>query len=157
VNVQASQWNHGRDGRFTLNLGVYFPKVAERRGIPAKSAYPKEHESTLRTRIGALMPESPDHWWDIRDGADMRALSVEVVHAYVTFAEPWLTDMTTLENVLPRLRNGNPFMAVVAALELNRRDEAREIVCQLLRQATPGLASTVRRFAERQGIDGLVA
>src|SRR5262245_58254178 len=64
VNVQASQANIGSEGRFTLNLGVYFPAVAKRRVMVARGAYPKEYEGTLRARIGSLMPGNRDHWWE---------------------------------------------------------------------------------------------
>lgn len=155
VNVQASQWNEGRDGRFTLNLGVYFPKVAERRGRVAKGAYPKESESTLRIRIGRLMPDNLDQWWEIHDGTDTRRLSDEVVNAYATCGEPWLNEVMVLENVLPRLRKGDLLMAAATALELGKRDVAREIVSEALSRANPEFAPTVRRFAEKQGIGTL--
>src|SRR5579862_7392146 len=28
LNVQGSQWNRGAGGRFTINLGVYFPELS---------------------------------------------------------------------------------------------------------------------------------
>lgn len=55
-NVQASQWNQGAEGNFTLNLGVYFPAVAERRGQLAPGAYPRDVRQ-FAERQGIALPE----------------------------------------------------------------------------------------------------
>lgn len=154
VNVQASQTNQGAEGRFTLNLGVYFPAVARRHGPVASGAYPKEYESTYRERIGALMPERSDHWWEITPATDLQKMAEEVAEAYRRFAVPWLETMLDLAAVLPMLRRrGDSLTAASAALELGRMDEATEIVENAYMKASPEFAREVRRFAERQGID----
>ncbi|HEY0158042.1 MAG TPA: DUF4304 domain-containing protein [Thermoanaerobaculia bacterium] len=71
VHVQASQWNQGAEGNFTLDLGVYFPAVAERRGEVARGAYPREVDSTYRERIGYLLPEQNNRWWELTATSDL--------------------------------------------------------------------------------------
>ena len=37
INVQASQWNEGNEGKFTINVGVYYPEISKI--IEAPSCY----------------------------------------------------------------------------------------------------------------------
>jgi len=67
--------------RFTLNIGVYYPEVAELHGLTAEGKYPREYESTLRVRIGTLMPGGHDHWWEVRGGSDL-AENRRALHDY---------------------------------------------------------------------------
>jgi len=78
LNVQASQSNSGADDKFTLNLGRYFPSVARVVGGPEPQGLPKEYESTIRRRIGRLMPGSSDHWWSVSSSTDPDKLGAEV-------------------------------------------------------------------------------
>ena len=153
VNVQASQWNEGDEGQFTLNVGVYFPAVARRRGIVASGAYPKEYDSTHRERIGFLMPDRQDHWWCVTANSDLAEIAAAVDESYCRFGAPWLESMLDLSVVLEVLvRRGESLMAAAVALELNRPDEAATIIADAYGHARPAFAPTVRRFAERNGI-----
>lgn len=42
VNVQASRWNDQSGGQFTLNVGVYFPALAEQLAIYPVADKPAE-------------------------------------------------------------------------------------------------------------------
>lgn len=91
VNVQASQGNFGDSGRFTLNLGVYLPAVAALLGHEVqKGSYPRESECTIRERIGALMPNGRDAWWEIGSETDLSVLTAEVQGAWLRHGKPWL-------------------------------------------------------------------
>lgn len=54
VNVQASQWNMGNEGKFTINPGVYATAIAALAGKKPLEGKPKEYESTVRERLGVL-------------------------------------------------------------------------------------------------------
>jgi hypothetical protein len=41
-------------------------------------------------RIGSLMPDGRDTWWEVRAGRDAEAIAREVVAAVATYGLPWL-------------------------------------------------------------------
>ena len=51
VNVQGSKWNAGRTGEFTINVGVYYPQIAELYDEYRPDGLPEEYHCTLRSRI----------------------------------------------------------------------------------------------------------
>jgi len=153
VNMQASQSNDGSEGSFTMNLGVYYPRVAERRGAVAKGSYPKEYDSTLRTRIGALLPTGRDHWWKIKTSTDASEVARVVGDTYRQYGEPWLEWATDLRAILPQVRKQTDLLlAAAVALELGDHQEACAIVREAMQRPNEGYASTARRFGEKHGL-----
>src|SRR5215467_1430359 len=71
VNLQASQSNVGEIGRFTINLGVYLPRISVLAGKPVPGK-PKEYECTHRERIGRCMAGGLDQWWEINASTDLQ-------------------------------------------------------------------------------------
>jgi hypothetical protein len=69
---RGSRWNQGTTGRFTMNLGVYFPGVAQLSWLPmpANKNRPSTHDCLLETRIGALTPNHQDYWWEIKPSSN---------------------------------------------------------------------------------------
>lgn len=59
VNVQASRWNAGADGRFYLNAGVYFPALAARLALFPPTDAPAESACHVGIRP---MPQGR-RWW----------------------------------------------------------------------------------------------
>ena len=153
VNVQASQGNYDGRGQFTLNLGVYFPAVARRRGIVASGMYPKEYESTLRVRIGELMPTRSDLWWEIHNWAQISELAGVVANAYEQYGPSWFEKMLSLPNALEELeREGKVLMAASVALEIGNRERALALIEDDFSRTRPDARAYVRSFAERNGI-----
>src|SRR5262252_4164422 len=133
VNVQSSQRNYAGRGTFTINLGVFYPAVSKTRGLSV-SKTPKEYDSTLRTRIGKLLPGGLDHWWEVDSGTRISALAEEINRAVVDQGVPWLEKMLNLPAVLEALdAQGDELMAASVALELGRRERAAELVRSALR------------------------
>lgn len=153
VNIQASQWNAGIEGSFTMNLGVYFPKVAARRGHVAKGGYPKEYDSTARTRIGELLPASGDHWWEIKSPEDVHGVARDLLEAYRNYGEPWLEWAKDLRVILPHVRKQTDLLlAAAVALELGDDGAARAIVEEAMRRPNEAYAANARRFGEKHGL-----
>lgn len=153
VNVQASQWNFEDQAKFTINLGVYVPAVAERRGIVAKGSYPKEYDSTVRARIGSLMPDRLDHWWAVSRASDLASVAADVEETFMRFGAPWLASLATVEEVFKLLLGrGDDLMAASAALALDRRADAEQIIAKAIASANPVFAPTVLRFAQKHGV-----
>jgi hypothetical protein len=90
VGFQKSKWSDAAEVAFTLNL-----TVASRRGCAeARATHPHlpERPSPTRTlygagvdkwiwqsRIGLLLPDRNDRWWDVTAGQDTRALATELI------------------------------------------------------------------------------
>jgi hypothetical protein len=47
VNIQASKWDRGSKGEFTINLGVYFPDVADIMDSIQFTGLPKIEDCTV--------------------------------------------------------------------------------------------------------------
>lgn len=90
LNIQASISNSGDTGKFTINLGIFFPEFARLSGIPPKSKIPAEADCTVRRRIGQIMPEQGDAWWQISPEINVAETSASVKAAVGEHALPWL-------------------------------------------------------------------
>src|SRR4051812_4483671 len=78
VNVQLSRGNTTHDAKFTINLGVFFPLVREAFDKTPLDDLPKEYDCTLRERIGMLMPQDNDHWWEVTPNSNIAVIAKEV-------------------------------------------------------------------------------
>ena len=127
VNVQASSWNSSERGAFTVNLGVYFPAVAELAGDPVRSA-PSEPYCQLHQRIGFLMPNPGDFWWEVRPGSSLLEVADELAAAVTSLAIPWLDAHSTYAAALDSARcpATGPYglHEVALCLLLGREEEA---------------------------------
>lgn len=118
VNVQASQGNAGDTGQFTINLGVSIPvvdnlvmKVVRERNMPVR-----EHECTVRMRIGHLMPQHNDHWWKFDHATDLQALITEVQVSWLHCGKPWMEqNWDDLRQARELLKQSNCQVEAIAA------------------------------------------
>ncbi|MFF2053927.1 DUF4304 domain-containing protein [Leifsonia sp. NPDC058194] len=81
-------------GRFTVKLGVYVPEMG-RMGSP-RGSWVNEYNCQLRWRLGNVMPDGLDQWWDLRDRLSLE----EVTSAVVDYAVPKLDSFPDAEGVL---------------------------------------------------------
>ena len=127
VNMQASTSNMGVGGRFTVNLGVFFPAVAEVLPWPAPKAL-KEHNCQLRERLGLLLPDPRDRWWQVSLDAPVAPIAEEVREAVVTYGLPWLEARSTLEagldSIVHSRRYSSGLDAAAFCIALGRLEEA---------------------------------
>jgi hypothetical protein len=129
VNIQASNWNRGSEGSFTMNLGVYFPVVAELIDVFQIKAYPKEYDCTIRTRIGMLMPDMCDKWWRITSNTIIESVETDLLNAWLYFGKPWLIEVSTYDGAKQGLIMSKRFLqAAGIALVQGRREEASELL-----------------------------
>src|SRR5690606_34171070 len=121
LNIQASKWNEGSSGRFTVNLGVHWPEIARLMDGPIVGDEPKEYECTLRTRIGSLMPGNLDRWWDINEHTVDHLLAAEIVEVVKRFGLPWLFRMVEPHGVKSELEKQERYWER-AALALSEKN-----------------------------------
>jgi len=62
------------------------------KGLPQSRTvgFPAIQECQIRQRIGHLMPEHKDKWWEVPDGADLTAIEEELFYSLVQYAFPFL-------------------------------------------------------------------
>ena len=140
VNVQASSWNSIEDGKLTINLGVFFPAVAVLHDQVTFRHPPRECDCLVQERIGFLMPEARDFWWEVRQDSNLPAIAEETVKAWREFGKPWLEEHTDLRHaqsfVLQRLRL--PFIAAMFGLARGDRVQAGRLIRQAVAECPEG-------------------
>ena len=152
LNVQASQQNMGAAGSFTLNIGIYHPRIAELAGSLPLNGKPKEYESTIRERIGYLMPERRDHWWEIGPSTDVLALAREVGECVERYAVPWLERHTDIAQISSALQEQPTLVSAAAALASGDLLEAQKRANRMLVER-PRASAAVRSWARASGIE----
>ena len=143
VNVQASPWNTDHEGEFTLNLGVYFPALAEVLNLPIPPKLPTEADCHARERIGILLPVRRDYWWRIAPDSDLDRLGIELRDAWLLYGAPWIERNLDLREVREgELRQKAPFRAAAVSIVLGERERA----AKELQQAIDGFPERAEHF-----------
>jgi hypothetical protein len=155
VNVQGSQWNAEHEGRFTLNLAVYFPAVVPFLDWARATDRPTEADCVVRERIGFVMPVRQDHWWQVTAETDLGALAREVCEAWEEFGAPWLDTHADLEAARTfALSQKLPSWAAAVSLALSEPRAARGYLEEALAaaKASPTITAQLRDWAGRHAI-----
>jgi hypothetical protein len=150
VNAQGSAWNTGAEGRFTLNLGLYFPALAPLVGWGRVAERPTEPECQVRMRIGYLLPEGLDHWWIVTPDADVSALAIEVRTAWEHFGAPWLEAHDNLEAARPLVAKQYAYGAAAVSLALGDRADAERRLAEALASCSQRHGANMLRAWARQ-------
>ncbi len=66
INIQRSRWNNNTKSEFTLNCGVYVPGVFSKYANRPERPNPRIEDCSVYARIGMLMPQKSDLWWELR-------------------------------------------------------------------------------------------
>lgn len=154
VNVQASRWGSRTRQQFTINLGVFFPKVEEALAgfLPSRisPAGPAAYDCQVRQRLGMLMPEQRDIWWDVEDKQDPSPVSHEVGEAMKRFGVPWLDAMSSFEAARCAVVVWAPIYALGFDLAARDTDRAQQRFRELLTgNADP---AKLRAWGRRHGL-----
>jgi hypothetical protein len=150
-------------GLFAINLGVYIPEVARFLGSEPK-AWVQEYHCCVRARLGALIGDGKEIWWNAR--ADERVIA-DVRQALERVGMVFLAQFSTRDRVLAEWNGKSENMGasspprIVSAIILAERGErgrARELLSlQALEGRNPGHPEYVRSLAERLGLGRLDA
>lgn len=135
INVQASRYNDVSSAKFTVNVGVYYPAIAEMSdALPVRGA-PKEYDCTVHARIGTLREDRRDFWWTIELSSDDAAIAKDLAEKVGFFCLPWLERMGDLDTVKESMPSKNrSFIAAAIALHQGRRGEAQELFDRALKE-----------------------
>jgi hypothetical protein len=111
---------------FTVNLGVVCGDLLE----ASAADLPKSRaaDAHVRQRIGMLLPDRPDKWWEIAAHTDADALSREIADLILDKAVPYIRQYLNVDSILelwesgqsPGLTNGQR-VNLLAALKAKRQ------------------------------------
>lgn len=88
IEFQKSQGNTGERLSFTINLSVVCGPLLEPDGVTLQKA--RAIDGHLRQRIGTLLPDRQDKWWQIDAATDAEALATDVATIIGDLAVPYL-------------------------------------------------------------------
>ncbi|HCG5914161.1 TPA: DUF4304 domain-containing protein [Vibrio parahaemolyticus] len=152
INVQASQWNNGQAGSFTLNIGVYYPDIAKLAEAPKLVGLPKEYECTLSARIGHLTSEKRDIWWEIDSQSELSIIGADVVAKVRQYCLPWLDEMSDLVNVKTSASESqNSLLAAIISLYLGDTSESK-LYFELALKEKPLAKSRIKSWGRKHGV-----
>ena len=139
VNVQKDRHNTAKSVRFTINLGVFTPRLDDMRKAIASDP-PSHTDCALRKRIGFLMPERADKWWEITAWSREKSLCSEIADVVERHVLPWcaglgseaaLRDHWLTHRAGGELLPGELIMVAQLVRDLGPQDLLPELVVEL--------------------------
>lgn len=144
-NLQGSQGNLGSEGRFCVNLGVWFPELSAvlrqlKRWQPTLA--PDKlgpHHCHIYLRLDSVVPPAREDWWPaelvpgrdswfhVGPGRDLRALADSLARVFETSVLPWFSERASLEAVALGLPPTTAEQRAIALGVLGKPTEAREV------------------------------
>lgn len=100
VSLQSSTSSTALLLKLTVNLGVWVSSLAE---VGSK---PDLWSAHWRERLGFLMPQRIDYWWEISSDQDAERATTEIVEAIQTHAIPQLDQLSTKNSLVELWRAG---------------------------------------------------
>ena len=103
VFPQSSRWNSADDAQVALNVGTYFPALAEMMGVEQRMPDPPRFEYCSVSQRARLSADAAadEHWWRATPATDPSELGKAMGEAIVNHGLPWLEKMSRFENALP--------------------------------------------------------
>lgn len=105
INFQKSKSSSKSEVIFTVNIGTSSATVRPYRNQNLKKK-PEVEEGEFNERIGFYLNERKDHWWTLREGDNVNALSDEIIRILDEIAVPEIEKYITDEGLLEQLMSG---------------------------------------------------
>lgn len=105
VELQKSKYSTASCFEFTVNLGVLSLELANRAGTDAYA--PQICFCHWTARLGELMPEAQDKWWEISSGEGASTVAEEVTTAIVQYGLPALAALDSTSRLKAFWESGN--------------------------------------------------
>jgi len=99
LNFQKSKNSSSTRVTFTINIGVLstaLRKIIDNTDIAVK---PSIEDCQWKKRIGFLLPEKQDYWWEIDNDSSLKNLIAEITKTITTFAIPEIENHISDENL----------------------------------------------------------
>lgn len=159
INFQSSQWNSDRSCRFTVNLNKILPFYHEKW---TGQSFPENSASAVPIcsyRIGLLMPENKDLWWEVRPDSEFTEMAADVVAKIRDYGLPFLAQASDLDWIAKRMladtyypgSSANQTLAGAIILAYQGKTEEASEVIDLLRRKNKvaGFAETISTIERR--------
>ena len=106
IDFQSSQYNDPSSAKFTINVDVVFPYFHEKwTNTPLPNNLSKAAKLISR-RIGHLMPEVCDYWWEVHSDSNAQELGSEVQKVLSTYALPFFQEIDGINKALELVGSG---------------------------------------------------
>ncbi len=153
INIEADRYNDGHlEGKFRVNLGVYYPAIADiTEALPVTGA-PKEYNCTARTSIGYHRGRDKDYWWKIDPLSSDAETAANLAQMVEEYGLPWLDSLSDLNALKLYMADaGMPFIAAGIALYQDDRSAAQEYVNRSIAEANRYSIHKVITWAKKHG------
>ncbi len=120
VNFQSSMSNSPSHAKFTINLNVALPCFHEAYLGTAFPKNPANAANVIQQRIGRLLPNGKDHWWEITTDTDPQELGNEVAEALSLYGLPYLHRINNVDDLVELLNARNLMLNVPGNVPLFR-------------------------------------
>jgi hypothetical protein len=128
LDFQRDKYWTNAEGKFAINIGIYFPAVEAIRGRPPIEGIPPDGCWTVTTRL-ALLATGKDRWWTLTPKGNLGRLAGELQEGWRDFGRPWIEKNKVLANARDwQLENYAEWPAVLSTVVLGQRDVARRIL-----------------------------
>jgi hypothetical protein len=155
TNLEASWTNVASEGKFTVNVAVYFPEAVDLQGVHQVTDRPTVKDCVVQQRIGLLLPVRTDHWWEVDDSTDLDSLALEVGLAWEEAGKPWLDEHAHFASARAFMVNERqaPWWGAIFSLLLDEADAARSYLKQAINDAgRPDLETHLRNWGTKHGL-----
>ena len=146
-------------GRFTINIGIYVPEVAQYKKLMPSSDFIPEAYCCVRRRIGDLASSNTDTWWAARPDDE---IVDDVRKRLEEHALPFLARFETRDALLSEFlasgyafQHGGPPRIICAIILAQRGDNivAKELLKTQIQNEAEGHIKYVSLIAARLGIE----
>jgi hypothetical protein len=155
VNLQGSMFSTHAQGRCALNVGIYFPTLAELLGIGALTESPAEADCHLRQRAAMLRPDARDAWFefDSDDSASIDRAAAAIAELYSSYGEPWLHRLTSLAAARDEFaRTRSHWRAAAASLAIGDLTSATSLMRLAVEESPPDIATHLTQWGQHHAL-----
>lgn len=164
-NIGIIEFQKGRSNTvssilFTINLGIYSKALKVFDSFDIKSK-PSISDCHWRMRIGFLLPQKQDYWWEINDKTSLSNLIVEIINILKELAIPemqkYITDESLEKSWMAGVSEGlteqQMYLYLIALLKIHNR-EALQVKVEELKRFSKGkpFEQNVKEYLAKLGI-----
>jgi Domain of unknown function (DUF4304) len=105
INFQKSKNSSSSTISFTINVGISSSILRQFNGENI-SKLPDVEDSHWMNRIGFLLPEKQDHWWEVNDATNLEELKQEIIDIIKNVALPEMFKHITDDDLISHWLSG---------------------------------------------------
>lgn len=120
----------GSHDKFTVNLGVWIPEVAEHHLAPPRTKTIREYDCQVRGRLGQFVEPATDLWWPLNDSwPDSASAALTLLGAQ---GLAWLETFATRDGIIAGWNRASDARIVIAIIEAKRgrAPRARQLLAE---------------------------